>query len=138
MPVLPDARVRVGPRDQVVARVAVGLARVLAGRNPERIRAVLDRFARGARPATYAEARRARQVVLTVSTRCCGDNACLPRSLATALLCRAGGHWPTWSAGVVAAPPFTAHAWVEAEGRMVDEYVDGTTFTTLLSVGADR
>ncbi|MBY8853914.1 lasso peptide biosynthesis B2 protein, partial [Saccharothrix sp. MB29] len=92
--------------------------------------------ARTARPSTYAEARLARHTVLTVSTRCCGDNACLPRSLATALLCRTRGHWPTWCAGVVAAPPFTAHAWVEAEGRMVDEFVDGTTFTALMSVGA--
>ncbi|MDU0289725.1 lasso peptide biosynthesis B2 protein [Saccharothrix longispora] len=136
MPVLPDACVPVTARDRIAVLAAVGVARVLARRSPDAIGAVLTRLARTARPSTYAEARLARHTVLTVSTRCCGDNACLPRSLATALLCRTRGHWPTWCAGVVAAPPFTAHAWVEAEGRMVDEFVDGTTFTALMSVGA--
>jgi hypothetical protein len=30
------------------------------------------------------------------------------------------GEWPTWVTGVRMAP-FRAHAWVEAEGRLVDE-----------------
>jgi len=74
-------------------------------------------------------------VVLTVSTWCCGRNACLPRTIATAILCRSAGHWPTWCTGVLAAPPFSAHAWIEAEGRTVDEYVDDTSLVTMLSVG---
>lgn len=135
MPVLPDANVQVTALDRITALAAVTGARVLARLSPDQLAEVLRRVARNARPATYNEARRARQVVLTVSTRCCGREACLPRSLAAALLCRRRGQWPTWCAGVLAAPPFTAHAWIEADGRMVDEYADDTALTTLISVG---
>lgn len=137
MPVSPAAAVTVSVREQVLARIAVGLARILASRSPKEISAALEKISAGTRPARYVEAKRARDTVLTVSTRCCGRNACLPRSLATALLCRAHGHWPTWCAGVLAAPPFTAHAWVEAEGRMVGEFLDDTTYTKLCEVAPE-
>ena len=45
----------------------------------------------------------------------------MPRSIATALLCRMSGTWPTWRVGVRTVAPFSAHAWVEAEGKPVDE-----------------
>ncbi|MEU8354171.1 lasso peptide biosynthesis B2 protein, partial [Streptomyces sp. NPDC048845] len=76
--VVPDSPVRVGPLDHLLARTAVGVARVLAKRSPERICAILTRVRAGSRPATYAQAKRARDTVLTVSVRCCGKNACLP------------------------------------------------------------
>lgn len=133
MPILPDSDIRVSVTDQVLARAAVGLARLIAQRPPEQLCVLLGRLRGNTRPATYAEAKRARDVVLTVSTRCCGRRACLIRSLATVLLCRMRGSWATWSAGVLAAPPFTAHAWVIADGEMVDEAVDGTRHTTLCS-----
>ncbi|MBL1066681.1 lasso peptide biosynthesis B2 protein [Streptomyces sp. 7-21] len=134
--VVPDRRLRIGPRDQLLARTAVGLARVLAKRPPEEICRVLTRIRPGSRPATYRQAKWARDAVLTVSVRCCGKNACLPRSLAAVLLCRARGVWPDWCAGVVAAPPFAGHAWIEAEGRMVDEYLDDTFYKRLCGVTA--
>jgi hypothetical protein len=50
----------------------------------------------------------------------CAGEGCLQRSLATALLCRLRGSWPTWCTGV-RTMPFGAHAWVEADGVPVDE-----------------
>ncbi len=134
MPILPDSDVRVSVLEQLLARTAVGIARLISDRSPERLRELLGRFRGSTRPATYAEAKRARDVVLTVSTRCCGRRACLVRSLATVIFCWMRGSWATWCAGVLAAPPFTAHAWVEADGEMVDEALDGTLHTTLCSV----
>lgn len=118
-PVAMPARGRLPLRQRLAALVAVGCARLLAGQPPQRIRSVLQRLRRGARPATFAEASAARQAVTTVSALCAGEG-CLPRSLATAILCRLGGAWPTWRTGV-RTDPFLAHAWVEAEGRPVDE-----------------
>ncbi|MFF6781758.1 lasso peptide biosynthesis B2 protein [Streptomyces sp. NPDC012510] len=54
-----------------------------------------------------------------MSVRCAGQG-CLPRSIATALLCRARGVWPTWRTGMRTVP-MVAHVWVEAEGRPVDD-----------------
>jgi hypothetical protein len=104
---------------RVAARLAVGVARLLAGQPPRRIEWVLRRLQRGARPATMAQARAARSAVVAVSVLCAGDG-CLPRSLATAVLCRFRRTWPTWCAGVRTAP-FAAHAWVEVAGEPVDE-----------------
>src|SRR5262249_22955820 len=86
---------------------------------PRRIRAVLTLVRRGAAPATYHEAEQALHAVLAVSVLC-GGRYCLQRSLATALLCRIRGVWPTWCTGVPTAP-FIAHAWVEAGGQPVGE-----------------
>ncbi|KJS59580.1 lasso peptide biosynthesis B2 protein [Streptomyces rubellomurinus] len=120
---------------KLAARTAVGVARLLARKPPARIRVLLTKLSKGARPATYAEAEAARNAVVTVSLRCAAFEGCLPRSLATILLCRARGTWPTWVVGVRARPPFGAHAWVEAEGRMVDEGVDPAYFRSLFTVG---
>ena len=108
-------------RDRLAARVAVAAAMILARRSPKRIAAVLAKLSEGARPATYAEASYARAVVTNTSLTCAAPKGCLPRSIATALLCRTHGSWPTWCVGVRVLPPFGAHAWVVAEGREVDE-----------------
>ncbi|MEW9552271.1 lasso peptide biosynthesis B2 protein [Nonomuraea sp. NPDC050783] len=108
-------------RARTAARIAVGAAFVLGLLPPRRLRAVLAVACRGARAATYAEAEAARDAVLAVSLTCLGGHGCLPRSLATALLCRMRGSWPTWRAGARTRAPFGAHAWVEAEGRVVGE-----------------
>ncbi|MBG0852148.1 lasso peptide biosynthesis B2 protein [Streptomyces spinoverrucosus] len=119
---------------RLAARTAVAAALVVARLPPRRIRAVLGALRRGARPADYAQALRAREDVTAVSTLCAG-RFCLPRSLATALLCRMRGSWPTWCSGV-RMPPFAAHAWVEAEGRRVGEPPDTATYRTIISVPA--
>ncbi|MGI5423479.1 lasso peptide biosynthesis B2 protein [Streptomyces sp. CA-179760] len=96
---------------RIAAHTAVAAARLIALLPPRRIRTALLLVRRGARPAHYDEALRARQDVTAVSTLCAG-RYCLQRSLATALLCRVHGHWPTWCSGVRTSP-FAAHAWVE-------------------------
>jgi len=122
------------------ARIAVVVAHALSRLPPKRLHSVLAVLRRGARPARYAEAKAARDLVLAVSLRCLGPRGCLPRSLATAVLCRLTGRWPTWCVGVRVAPPFGAHSWVEADGRMVDEPMPEGYLARLISLPpvADR
>lgn len=106
---------------RILARLVVGAALLLTTQPPRRIRRVLGWLQRGSQPATFEEAKAARDTVVAVSLACAGREGCLPRSLATILLCRLGGRWPTWCVGVRRIPPFGAHAWVEAEGVAVGE-----------------
>lgn len=108
-------------RRRVPTRLVVGVARLLATQPPSRIRTVLRWLHRGARPATFEEAKAARDTVVAVSLVCAGREGCLPRSLATILLCRLRGRWPTWCVGARRLAPFGAHAWVEAGGVPVGE-----------------
>nr|WP_202035875.1 lasso peptide biosynthesis B2 protein [Streptomyces mexicanus] len=123
-------------RRRVPARIAVLAACLLARLPPRRIRLVLRLLRRGAAPATHAQALAARQDITATSTLCAGTY-CLQRSLATTLLCRMRGNWPTWCTGV-RTPPFTAHAWVEADGRPVGEPADITAYRTIISVRPPR
>ncbi|WP_043629009.1 lasso peptide biosynthesis B2 protein [Nonomuraea candida] len=118
-PMVPAARPGLPWRRRPAALAAVTLAHLIARLPPARIRAVLTLARRGAAPATAAQAKRARDAVIAVSLSCAGEG-CLPRSIAAALLCRLHGTWPTWCTGV-RVHPFAAHAWIEAEGRPVDE-----------------
>jgi hypothetical protein len=132
--VLQRSNVRLSWRTKWAARCAVGAARLLARTPPERIRATLLRLRGEVRPATYEEAKAARDAVLAVSLRCAGLRACLQRSLAIALLCRMRGTWATWCVGVPRRQPFIGHAWVEAEGRLVEEGVGYDYFSRLITV----
>ncbi len=86
---------------------------------PRKLRVLLTKLSRGARPATVRQAEAARAEVLAVSVRCSGKG-CLQRSLATALLCRIRGTWPTWCTGV-RINPFSAHAWVQVNDTLIGE-----------------
>ncbi|MBG0816447.1 lasso peptide biosynthesis B2 protein [Planomonospora sp. ID82291] len=119
---------------RMTARIAVAAAFALSLLPPGRLRAVLALLSRGAGPARYVHAKAARDAVLAVSLTCLGSHGCLPRSLATALLCRIWGVWPTWCAGVRTRPPFAAHAWVEADGRPVDEAAPPGYLSPLITV----
>ena len=119
---------------RTVTRLAVGAAHLLATRSPARIRSVLGRLQRGTTPATVAQAKAAHDAVVAVSLRCAAREGCLPRSLATVLLCRLRGRWPTWCVGSRRLPPFGAHAWVEAEGVMIGEDFPPDYFRTLFTV----
>lgn len=110
---------RIPLRQRPAALAAVGAARVLAHLPPRRIRAVLTLVRGRAAPATHSQVAAALDAVLGVSVLY-GGRYCLQRSLATVLLCRIRGVWPTWCVGVRTAP-FVAHAWVEAEGQPVGE-----------------
>lgn len=123
---------RLSWRRQLVPRCAAGLARVLVRLPPARLQRALRVIRRGARPASYREAARARHAIVSVSTRCAGLG-CLQRSVATALLCRLSGRWPDWCTGF-RVQPFAAHAWVEAEGRPVGEPGAVSVFQTVLAV----
>jgi transglutaminase superfamily protein len=119
---------------RLVAHLAVFAARLLATQSPRRIRTVLDSLRRGARPATFEQAKTARDTVVAVSLTCASREGCLARSLATILLCRLEGRWPTWCVGARRLPPFAAHAWVEADGVMVGEDYPPDYFRTFFTV----
>jgi hypothetical protein len=108
-------------RRRAVAHLAVGAARLIATQSPGRIRTMLDWLRRGSEPASFEQTKTARDTVVAVSLTCAGREGCLPRSLATILLCRVQGQWPTWCVGARRFPPFGAHAWVEVDGLPVDE-----------------
>ena len=131
---VPESRATTSLPDRLAGRLSVALARPLVRLPPRRLSRLLGWISRGARPATYDQARRARSAVTAVSAVCAGREGCLPRSVATAVLCRMQGVWPTWCVGVRAAPPFGAHAWVAAEGRLVGEDLPEDYFRVLLSV----
>jgi hypothetical protein len=119
---------------RILTYLAVGAARLLATRSPRRIRTVLGRLRRGAVPATFEQAKAARDAVVAVSLHCAAREGCLARSLATVLLCRLRGQWPTWCVGARRLPPFAAHAWVEADGIMVGEDYPPDYFRILFTV----
>jgi hypothetical protein len=131
-PVAITDRPRLAPHRRLLPWLAVVAARILMRRPPARIRAALEALRKGARPATAEEAGRAREEVVAVSVACAGEG-CVQRSLATALLCRLRGHWPTWCSGV-RVQPFLAHAWVEVDGEPVDEPYPRGYHTALIRV----
>jgi hypothetical protein len=134
--VLAHAPDSVAWRRRLVVYLVVGFARLLATRSPDRIHRVLCRLRRGARPATWAEAAAARKDTVLTSVYCSGPVGCLPRSIATVLLCRLRGAWPTWQVGARLYPPFGAHAWVEVDGVAVDEPYPEGFHVPLLTVPA--
>lgn len=121
-------------RHRVVVRLVVGVARLLATQPFRRIRTVLSRLRQGARPASVEQTQAARDAVVAVSLACAGREGCVARSLATTLLCRLHGQWPTWCVGARRLPPFGSHAWVEAEGVPVGEDYPPDYFRTLFTV----
>ncbi|RJO73691.1 lasso peptide biosynthesis PqqD family chaperone [Nocardia panacis] len=131
-PCAPPERIRLPWRQRVLPLIAVAVAAPLTILPPKNLRWVLEFARRGARPAPADQTSRARQAIMAVSLRC-AVNGCLQRSIATALLCRVRGVWPTWRLGVCTAP-FGAHAWVEAEGRMIDEPMPAGHYTPMLTV----
>ncbi|ATE58214.1 hypothetical protein CNX65_16700 [Actinosynnema pretiosum] len=120
-------------RQRPAALLAVAAARALTGLPPHRLRRALLLASRGARPATTAQALRARTAVVSVSIACAGPR-CLQRSIAAALLCRLRGTWPQWRTGVV-TQPFAAHAWIAVDGEPVGEDAGAVRdFSVVLSV----
>ncbi|WNI32570.1 lasso peptide biosynthesis B2 protein [Streptomyces sp. ITFR-6] len=131
-PAVAEHSARLPLRRQLAPRCAAGAARLLVRLPPARLHRLLGVISRGSRPAGYAEVARARRSVVSVSTRCAGLG-CLQRSVATVLMCRARGRWSDWCTGF-RTQPFGAHAWVEADGRPVDEPGELSVFRTVLSV----
>lgn len=136
IPVSLEPRVRLTWRRRITARTAVAAAWVIIRFPPMRIRRVLSLVSRGAASATEPQAAGARTAVVSVSVQCAGQG-CLLRSVATALLCRLGGTWPSWCTGV-RTEPFQAHAWVEVDGRPVAEPEGVSRFHKLMTVPPRR
>ncbi|QWF85066.1 lasso peptide biosynthesis B2 protein [Amycolatopsis sp. CA-230715] len=132
--VLPEIPTRTGLGGEIVMALALVSARILSRQSPRRLRRVLGRVAAGTRPASYAQAALARDQILTFSPRCRAGNTCLPRSIAVLLVCRARGIWPTLCVGVIATPPFRAHAWIEVDEQVVGEPVDSAFYRKFFSV----
>ena len=130
-PAVAEQAPRLPRHRQLAPRCAAGAARLLVRLPPARLHRVLRAVSRGSRPTGYAEAARARRAVVSVSTRCAGLG-CLQRSVATVLLLRAHGRWADWCTGF-RTEPFGAHAWVEADGRPVDEPGEIGAFRTVLA-----
>ncbi|ATL68802.1 lasso peptide biosynthesis B2 protein [Nocardia terpenica] len=119
-------------RARVLPGIAAGIAAVLAKLPPKYLCATME-FVRGAaRPAPAVVVADAREAVLAASLRCAVDG-CLRLSIATALLCRFRGVWPTWRVGV-RSTPFSAHAWVEADGRAIGESFPDGYYHPILTV----
>ncbi|MGC0420163.1 lasso peptide biosynthesis B2 protein [Embleya sp. AB8] len=123
---------RPSPGTRLAARATVAVALAMSRLPPRHIRTILTVLRGRAGAADYRQADAARRAVVSVSVTCAGKG-CLPRSIATALLCRTRGHWPVWRVGARTAP-FGAHAWVEAEGLAVGEGPGISAFHPLLSV----
>lgn len=133
---LPTTRHSISLAQRTNIAVLVGLSRLLRHLKPDRLQRLMSLVVRGAQPANYSIARDARDDILSASAVCRGDRACLIRSVAAMLLCRQRGYAPTWCVGVVATPPFAAHAWIEADNRIVDEPIDASYLRTFYRVGA--
>ena len=133
---LPSTEVHVPLLTRLTIRLLVRVAGALSKRKPAAIQRFLGTLSRGARAGDYAAVSRARDEILTVSAACRGSAACLPRSLSVVLLCRLRGLWADWCVGVLVEPPFMAHAWVEAEGLIVDEPLEHDELKTLFRVSA--
>ncbi|MEU8258101.1 lasso peptide biosynthesis B2 protein [Micromonospora inaquosa] len=123
-----------GLRRRLLVHAVVVVARLLSTQTPARIERALRRLRGGARPASREEAAVARRHTVMVSAFCSGPLGCLPRSIATVLLCRLQGSWATWRVGIRRYPPFGAHAWVEAGGGAVDEPYPDDFHIPLLTV----
>lgn len=133
---LPTTRHSISLVQRTNIAVLVGLSRLLRHLKPHRLQRLMSFVVRGAQPADYSIARDARDDILSASAVCRGDRACLIRSVAAMLLCRQRGYAPTWCVGVVATPPLAAHAWIEADDRIVDEPIDASYLRTFYRVGA--
>jgi hypothetical protein len=132
VPITLEHQRRLPPHRRILALFAVGVARPLATLRPRQLRTVLELARRGARPATPAHARAAREAVVTVSLRCAG-RGCLQRSIAASLYCRAQGSWPTWCTGV-RTNPFEAHAWIQVNNQPIGEPHPAGYYQTLLTI----
>jgi hypothetical protein len=130
-PVALPPTIKLGPRQYVLARVA-GMLAARFSTSTLRLERALTTALRGTRrSSTVVETEDAVLAVCTANLRLGGTRACLPRSMAALLYCRARGHAPTLVLGI---KPGTAqvHAWLQAEGRPAGEPSNPTrTYTPI-------
>lgn len=132
--VRPVSVARLRALDRFVILVFVSLARLMVRSSPTVLRTRLARLCSGVRLGSYFEVQKVRDAVLSSSSLCRGSDACLIRSVTVLLVCRWKGYVPVWCVGVAVVPPFAAHAWLEAEGRVVDEPFTVDSFKAFFKV----
>lgn len=114
----------------MMARLSAGAGLLLSHLPPAAIRRILTAVVGRGRKPDYEEVVFCRRAIVAVSRMCAGEG-CLPRSIATALMARWYGFGVTWCTGVQDRP-FAAHAWVEVDGRPVDEVADLSGFHRIM------
>lgn len=114
--------------------LSVTSARMLARLSPRALETIMRFVSRGSMAATFCVATKAHADVIDSSIGMAGPHSCLPRSISVALLCRIRGYWPRWCVGVRTHPPFAAHAWIEAEERMIGEFTSPGAYQTMISI----
>ena len=128
-PVALPPRIRLTARQYVSARITGTLAVRIARSTPHLNRSMARALHGARRPSTAAETDHAVLAVCTARIGLGGTRACLPRSVAALLYCRAHGHAPALVLGVNPATT-QVHAWLEAEGLPAGEPSDPTrTYT---------
>ncbi|MFF4179751.1 lasso peptide biosynthesis B2 protein [Streptomyces sp. NPDC001750] len=128
-PVALPPRIKLSPWQYVLARADGMTARWVTANTPRLNRALAVIQQGAGRLSTAAETEHAVLAVCTADLRLGGTRACLPRSVAALLYCRAQGHTPSLVIGI---QPGTAqvHAWLEADGRPAGEPNDPTRIYT--------
>ncbi|MFB8388450.1 lasso peptide biosynthesis B2 protein [Microbacterium sp. NPDC055910] len=132
----PSHAVRI--RSRVAATVCVGVSHVLVTLPAQYLIRILTAFRVGAAPASVAQASAARDAVVAASLRCANQDGCLLRSVSSVILCRLRGVWPTWCVGVHSQPPFSAHAWIEVDGALINEVLRPESLNRLVSIDPPR
>jgi ATP-binding cassette subfamily B protein len=135
--VIGERTVSLSIRERFLALAAVSVAVVLSRMRPEKIVRILNRLNRSRPEASEERCSRVRAAVCTVSLVCRGPKGCLHRSIATAIGCRLMGSSVTWCTGFALAP-FRAHAWVEVEGRPIDETEVIADYAVVLTTSPPR
>ena len=106
------------------------------GLKPDRLQRLISLVVRGTQLADYSVVCDVRCEILFVSGMFRGDMACLIRSVAAMLSVQAA----RLRADVVRRrrrhAPFAAHAWIEADNRIVDEPIGASYLRTFYRVGA--
>ncbi|NQE87505.1 lasso peptide biosynthesis B2 protein [Nocardia terpenica] len=131
-PIALERRGRLPLSQRIPALLAVETARVVSALPPRYLYRFLRLIRNRAVAATEVEVHTARDMITTASLRCAGEY-CVQRSVATALLCRIHGVWPTWCVGVRTAP-FTAHAWVAVGDNPIGEPYIAGDFQPIMTV----
>jgi len=104
----------------------------------EKIARLLDLLRRrlARRAATTEEAAQAMDVVSASSIVCAAGRDSRRCSVAIALFCLTKRSWVEWCLGMRRSPLET-RAWVQVDGRPVDERMDAAAFLPVLAVGRD-
>ncbi len=134
--ITPQARDKPIGRQWVLAQFSIAAAYLISLFPPQRLATVLTHLIREAPSSSATEVSYARANVCAISARCAGQG-CLQRAIATVLLCRLRGHSPVLKSGYQIRP-FRAHAWVEAEGKAIDEPEDIGTYVEVLEIAPER